>query len=75
MEFKKKKKSRPFFIIIFKPKSLVSRPEVFSPLILGILGGVVKECFLIRQEQIPIRNALALYFRVAMVKTFCTFFP
>ena len=35
----------------------------------------VKEFFLIRQEQIPIRNALALYFRVAMVKTFCTFFP
>ena len=34
----------------------------------------VKEFFLIRQEQIPIRNALALYFRVAMVKTFCTFF-
>ena len=39
--FQNKKKSRPLFIIIFNSKMLVSRPEIFSPLILGVLGGVI----------------------------------
>jgi len=39
--FQNKKKSRQLFIIIFNSKMLVSGPENFSPLILGVLGGVI----------------------------------
>ena len=48
MDFKKK--SRPFFIIIFKLKNGNFKTRDFSPLIERVLAGVIKKCFLSRMN-------------------------